>query len=1048
MAGHGDYTEMMAELGRVLSMVEQTSSLADLDDMLRRVEALPDRGVMAAHALNKDLVAQLGSPSEMKLRVLIFLRARRFDLSNDLTDLDQAIRFADEVAQRAVPGEEAGDWLRIQAELVEKRWELQGTRGDLDRALELLAEAQTMAVSVASRALTLSHTAWCLLNRWQVAADRSDLDRAVLTAGESLTLSPDGPDRARCLELMAWCLRELAGVTGNRSDMDAAVELATQALGITRGGPGEARSYGNLGGLLKHRWQLAGDRDDLDRAISLSEAAVERSLVGEADRLRWLDNLAGNLFDRWQLMAHRNDLERAIQLGKEVVDLTPSGPYRATRLGNHSRHLAGSFVVTGIPADLDQAIAYSDEACARTPTGSTRSERLAMLALQLQMRWQFHSDSADIRRAIRLMEEALELASGPARVARLGQLARLIAERWEALGNSDDLHRSIALAEEALNLTSNGQDKALRLETLASLLNDRFLVARDPADLERAITLTETGLELPYQVNRAERMHGLGAYLLNRFQLSRDPADLDRAIELWRAVLDAPQTSIRAGLSAARDLSRAALELNRPNDAVTAAHAALDQAENLVGALGSGATDWLDLVQGITGRGAYALADGGDPAAAARLLERGSQLLAADRRTEAWLNRAEAAGYTDLVSQFRVARAKAARQLVPPDAVADAPTGAQLSLPDARRAVEDVTGPLHEPDAEAAILAVTATGPLSYLLACEVGGAAITVHTAGGGVETVLYRLPKLTTAAVVRWIQLLESREPTARPNRARGWAVEPDPERAAEVVAGLAHSLAPLNIPMEGLRVVPNGTLARLPLGAVLAQQPVPRPLRLAASAKLLVLAASNAAASTSTQLAAVADPMPCTVDGLQWPRLDGARAEGIWLEEQHHAVLNYGSDATKAAVIGLLGQPLRALHLAAHGLVDPERQLESRLLLCDGPAGDAEALTIGELIGTASSARLVFLAACWLGRAEGALPDEAISFPNLLIEAGTGAVIAPLWPVGDRACEFLVERFYTSWLDDHNDLATALARAQYDTRMRFPFSPTWAAFTLTGT
>ena len=58
------------------------------------------------------------------------------------------------------------------------------------------------------------------------------------------------------------------------------------------------------------------------------------------------------------------------------------------------------------------------------------------------------------------------------------------------------------------------------------------------------------------------------------------------------------------------------------------------------------------------------------------------------------------------------------------------------------------------------------------------------------------------------------------------------------------------------------------------------------------------------------------------------------------------------------------------------------------------------------------LIYLASCWTGKPGTTLPDEAQSLPTALITAGAHAVIAPLWPVYDPACDHLTRCFYTAW------------------------------------
>jgi CHAT domain-containing protein len=249
-----------------------------------------------------------------------------------------------------------------------------------------------------------------------------------------------------------------------------------------------------------------------------------------------------------------------------------------------------------------------------------------------------------------------------------------------------------------------------------------------------------------------------------------------------------------------------------------------------------------------------------------------------------------------------------------------------------------------------------------------------------------------------------------------------------------------------------VPTGILAALPLPAAVALDGGPVP-SVAVSARLHAVAEAHGRTlehqgPQERAVLAVTDPRPCTdPSGRRYTPLPGAVSEGEFLAEAFGADHRSGDEATKATVAELLSRRWWAVHLGAHGMIDPVAPRQSRLLLRDGPDGMAEALSVGELAGSIGGARVVFLACCWLAQAGWRLPDEAIGFPTVLLEQGTGAVIAPLWPVEDKACQALVETFYEGWLKGGLSPAGALAEAQAGSRAEHPNSSCWAAFVLAG-
>jgi hypothetical protein len=114
---------------------------------------------------------------------------------------------------------------------------------------------------------------------------------------------------------------------------------------------------------------------------------------------------------------------------------------------------------------------------------------------------------------------------------------------------------------------------------------------------------------------------------------------------------------------------------------------------------------------------------------------------------------------------------------------------------------------------------------------------------------------------------------------------------------------------------------------------------------------------------------------------------------------------------------------LHFSCHGRVDANDPLRSGLILYNG-----EKITLGDLLNIRlNRTDLVILSACESGISGLILPDELISLPTGLLQAGTAGIIASLWAVDDTATVFLMVRFYEAWEVEGHDPAIALALAQ---------------------
>ena len=117
--------------------------------------------------------------------------------------------------------------------------------------------------------------------------------------------------------------------------------------------------------------------------------------------------------------------------------------------------------------------------------------------------------------------------------------------------------------------------------------------------------------------------------------------------------------------------------------------------------------------------------------------------------------------------------------------------------------------------------------------------------------------------------------------------------------------------------------------------------------------------------------------------------------------------GHGATREAVLGALGRH-GVHHFACHGQAEPDRPLDSALLL----AGDDE-LRVRDLLATGlPGARLAVLSACETARTGRPLTDEVVGLPSAFLQAGVAGVIGTSWEVGDESAALVVRRFFDTW------------------------------------
>lgn len=137
-------------------------------------------------------------------------------------------------------------------------------------------------------------------------------------------------------------------------------------------------------------------------------------------------------------------------------------------------------------------------------------------------------------------------------------------------------------------------------------------------------------------------------------------------------------------------------------------------------------------------------------------------------------------------------------------------------------------------------------------------------------------------------------------------------------------------------------------------------------------------------------------------------------------------------------------RIIHLATHGLVDNDRELDSAIALTLSD-NDKGLLTAKEILKLKLNAELVVLSACDTGRGR-LTGDGVIGLSRSFICAGVPSIIVSLWAIPDSETAGLMTEFYRQFLQN-SDKAQALRKAMLMTIEKHPHPKNWAAFTLIG-
>lgn len=301
-----------------------------------------------------------------------------------------------------------------------------------------------------------------------------------------------------------------------------------------------------------------------------------------------------------------------------------------------------------------------------------------------------------------------------------------------------------------------------------------------------------------------------------------------------------------------------------------------------------------------------------------------------------------------------------------------------------------------------------------------------------------------------------------------AAGWRrLEIPRERLLELIAAVQTDMG---TPGNTVDAVAAGQLADLLLTPVIAAWPQGGPLFLVAAAPLddLPWPALPVPAGDGRLVAdhgpvihlAGLDPAPAgsgssgprgrllavgVDEGASGPRLRHPEAEARAVARSwpgDGATVRTGAQAAWSELVRRDLAQHRVIHLASHARVSEGRPGESTLRL--GTAGDAEPVTIPDVIGLQLDADLVFLSSCEGSRVVLENGTGLGSFARAFLQAGAGAVVASARAVDDEVAIHLAQRFYAGW-SAGGSLTSSLEAARQAVRERWPHPFSWAYFQL---
>ncbi len=961
-------------------------------------------------------------------------------------------------------------------------WE-RGRLGDLNRALDLCKRAATLMPEDAPDLPARLNNLGNLLNdRYARSGRFEDLEEAIRAYEQAVAMTPpDSPDLPSRLNNLGTGLSDRYARTGRAEDLDEAVNAHYRAVELTpEDSPDLPARLNTLGNGLRAWYARTGRAEDLDEAVNAHYRAVELTPEDSPNLPAFLTNLGIGLWTRYARTGRAEDLEKAIQAYHRAVEFTPENdPDLPAFLTNLGIGLRTQYRRTGRVEDLEEAIQAYRRAVELTPEDSPdMASRLNNLGTGLNNRYARTGQVEDLEEAIQAYRRAVELTpeDSPDMPGYLNNLGAGLSDWFIRTGRVEDLEEAIQSYHRAVELTSeNSPDLPEYLNNLGTGLSDQYAHGGQAEDLEKAIQAYRRAVELTPEdsPDLASRLNNLGTGLSDQYAHTNRVKDLEEAIAAYRRACElglarTPEEALRS----AHNWGGWALERAAWEEAAEAYGYGVQAIESLLDEQidRAGKESWLREAQQVSPRLAYALTRLNRLAEAVEAVENGRARLLAealeatreDLRRLAQANHPTYMAYQEARQRIDHLSTELKTAPVKGDGARRSNATVRRELDQAREALQAAIAAIRsipghedffaEPTFDK-IAQAAANAPLVYLAATPAGGLALIVQGQTSKVSAVW--LDDFTEKAVrdqvsgpghrwggylgayLRWRRShFLGTPPRERWKAKRSWFRALDRytnwlwDAAMGPVVEALHELG-----REKAVLIPGGWLGLLPLHAAWtpdASRHTGKRYALdeilftyAPSARALLRAQERAGRVPADAILAIDNPL----GDLPNSQLEVTAAVDHFPENR---LVLRNEAATPAAVKAAL-PAYPVYHFSCHGRADFNEARNSGLLLAgEEKEGRIEPapLTLGDFydLRLDPGARLAVLSACETGiPSDLHLPNEVVSLPTGLVQAGVAGVVASLWSVADLSTMMLMAMFYEYWRGEGLAIPEALRKAQ---------------------
>ncbi|MBC8162004.1 MAG: tetratricopeptide repeat protein [Roseiflexaceae bacterium] len=848
-------------------------------------------------------------------------------------------------------------------------------------------------------------------------------ENARATVEQALALVRANQDRAS----EATQLNNLGTVLEAQARNSAALDRFGQALAIFQeidDRSNQATTLNNIGAVQQSQGRFEAARETYTRALAIYQALTNRAGEGTArNNLGYLDAAQG------RFASAITEYQQALAIAQAVGDRSLEGDV-----------LNNMGAVSAAQSRYALALEQYAQALARyRETGKLAGESSALSNIG-----SVYEDQNRLDEALTQFQQALALAQSIADPARQGTISNNIGLIFQQQSRYDDAERQY---QQALHIARTSGDRVAQSTALNNIGSNAIAqnrYAEAQASMQQALATAHAAGD---RSNEATALNNLG-------DLQRLQNNLDSALENFQQALAIEQgLGDRVGMVVTlNNIAHVRQLQNRNAEATEAIIHAMDVLDDVRAEAGSeqGRAQFSANYAYVYERAMFLYQKQGHTADAFRAAERGrarafldslatGTITLSDQSANALLDREREAYAARQGAREVLAQAQAA---TPTDLTLLTDLQTQLATSE-----REYTAVQSEIDNRSDQLATLVSGrkdavltleqtqtrlpPDTTMVAYFVGepdslAFVITAHSA----KAIRLPLGRSTLEKLVKTLIAFDDRYS----------AVPPESEQL------YGELIAPLKADLQTSRlvIVPHGVLHYLPFAA------------LSNGTRFLGDDYSMSALPSASVLPFIepgtAGGIPLILgnpDGTLPSAANEARAVATLLDAQP---LLRGA-ATKAA---LDSQAPHAglIHLATHGVYNPQTPLDSYIQLAPTPTSADSKLTVSQIYGLRlPRATLVVLSACETNIGALSQGDEVVGMARAFMYAGAPSVIASLWDVQDDATKLLMERFY-QYLAAGESKAAALGKAQRDVRTykdsgKQPYASPyyWAGFVLSG-